>query len=45
MSGDSIDGWRAALAGGGSRPPKSVRMRKIYLKENDRKRYARQAQS
>ncbi len=25
--------------------PKAIRLRKMYLKENDRKRYARQAQS
>ncbi len=26
-------------------PPKAIRLRKLFLKENDRKRYARQAQS
>ena len=25
--------------------PKAIRLRKMYLKENDRKRYARQAQT
>ena len=43
MSGDSIDRWRAALVGEWEpAPPKSERMRKLYLKESDRKKLARQ---